>query len=261
MLTIPSLDIHKMRPHHAAQVESIIQEYEPFVQYLAQQIACQLPSFIFLEDLMSAGFIGLLDALAKYDPQRANTFKTYAEFRIRGAMLDDLRRLDWVPRSVREKERALARAYEELERRLGRPATDEEVAAFLDLDLDEFYCWQTQMRGASLLRLNTSKEPASNGDTSNCLDTLPAEAALRPLQVAQRQYLKALLTRAIAALPWREKVVIVLYYYEELTLKEIGKLLELTESRISQLRIKAICHLRMMLQNRKQSEYTTIGSL
>src|SRR6266498_4142939 len=133
--------------------DRLILEYAPTIKYIAQRIAARLPPHIGLDDLINAGVIGLIDAIAKYDSSRDNTFKTYAEFRIRGAMLDELRSLDWVPRSVRQKESTLERAYEALERRLGRSAHDEEVAALLGIPLEELDEWLSQVRGVSLLSL------------------------------------------------------------------------------------------------------------
>ena len=137
---------------HAADRERLILAYAPTIKYLAQRLASRLPASVALDDLIHAGVIGLIDAIAKYDPRRDNTFKTYAEFRIRGAMLDAVRSLDWVPRSVRQKERALAQAYATLERTLGRAARDEEVASLLGIDLETFDAWLTQVRGVSLVQ-------------------------------------------------------------------------------------------------------------
>jgi RNA polymerase sigma factor for flagellar operon FliA len=259
MSTIPSPDVHKVQRCHTDHVESLIQEYAPLIKYIAQRLACRLPASVCLEDLISAGVLGLMDAIEKYDPTRGTTFKTYAELRIRGAMLDDLRELDWVPRSVRQKEHALTKAYAEIERRQGRPAEDEEVAALLALDLDEFYDWLTQVRGVSLLRLDMPLEPAPKGNPGNYLDTLLVDDAPGPLQIAETQDLKMHIAEAIEQLPWREKVVISLYYYEELTMQEIGKVLELTLSRISQIHTKAILRLRAALQSPQQDQYATAG--
>jgi RNA polymerase sigma factor FliA len=258
MGTTPSPDVREVQRCHTDHVESLIQEYAPLIKYIAQRLACRLPASVCLDDLISAGVIGLMDAIEKYDPTRANTFKTYAELRIRGAMLDDLRELDWAPRSVREKEHALTKAYAEIERRQGRPAEDEEVAALLALDLDAFYDWLTQVRGVSLMSLDMPLQPDSNGNASNYLDTLLVDDAPSPLQRAEIQELKMHLAEAIEQLPWREKVVISLYYYEELTMQEIGKVLELTLSRISQLHTKAILHLRAALQSLQQGRYATV---
>ena len=154
MCMTPQPDVHDVQRCRPDQVEALIRAYAPVIKYIAQRLACRLPASVCLEDLISAGVLGLMDAIEKYDPTRATTFKTYAELRIRGAMLDALRELDWVPRTVREKEHALTQAHAEIERRQGRPAEDEEVAALLALDLDAFYDWPTQVRGVSLVSLD-----------------------------------------------------------------------------------------------------------
>src|SRR4029450_8785527 len=141
METTPRADVHTGERCQTEHVDALIQDYAPLVKYLAQRLACRLPASVCLDDLISAGVLGLLDASAKYDPTRGTTFKTYAEVRIRGAMLDALREWDWVPRSVRQKEQALTQAYAAIERQQGRPAEDEEVAAWLGLDRETFSHW------------------------------------------------------------------------------------------------------------------------
>ncbi len=228
--------------------EHLILEYAPTIKYIAQRIAARLPPHISVDDLINAGVIGLIDAIEKYDPSRDNTFKTYAEFRIRGAMLDELRGLDWVPRSVRQKENALERTYEELERRLGRSASDEEVAAALGIKLHEFYEWLNQVKGVSLLSLEALGMRSADGEAINLLALLPSEDTKNPPQLLQAHRLKEIVARAVDDLPYQEKIVVSLYYYEELTMKEIGKVLEITESRVSQIHTKAILHLRTKLK-------------
>jgi RNA polymerase sigma factor for flagellar operon FliA len=231
----------------AADREQLMLAYAPTIKYIAQRLASRLPASIALDDLIHAGVIGLIDAIAKYDPSRENTFKTYAEFRIQGAMLDTVRSLDWVPRSVRQKERALAQAYATLERTLGRPGRDEEVAALLRIDLAELDAWLTQVRGVSLGSLESSGMGTPDGDSFTLLDLVATDAAQGPEPRVQAQQRTALLAEAIDALPQQEKVVIALYYSEELTMKEIGQVMDLTESRVSQIHTKAILHLRSKL--------------
>jgi RNA polymerase sigma factor for flagellar operon FliA len=228
--------------------DRLILEYAPTIKYIAQRIAARLPPHISLDDLINAGVIGLIDAIEKYDPSRDNTFKTYAEFRIRGTMLDELRNLDWVPRSVRQKEGALERAYGELERTLGRSAHDEEVAALLGIGIEEFYVWCNQVKGVSLLSLEAPGLRSTDGETLNLMDLVSTDTAKSPAQLVQAHRLKALVAEAIDDLPYQEKVVISLYYYEELTMKEIGKVLDITESRVSQIHTKSILHLRSKLK-------------
>jgi RNA polymerase sigma factor FliA len=251
----PAHTDHPEQSSPPADLDALIQEYAPLVKYLAQRLACRLPATICVEDLISAGVLGLLDAIAKYDPTRGTTFKTYADVRIRGAMLDYLREWDWVPRSVRQKEHALTKAYAQLERQHGRPADDEAVAAVLGLDLDTFNDWLTDVRGVSVVSLDTPLEHDLPGNTVTYRETLLVDAAPGPQQHAEAQDLTRYLAAAIDQLPEREKVVLSLYYYEELTMQEIGQVLELTESRISQIHTKAILHLRAALQNLTPGAY------
>ena len=248
MSTIPSPYVRKAGRINPSDKERLILEYAPTIKYIAQRIASRLPPHIALDDLINAGVIGLIDAIEKYDPTRDNTFKTYAEFRMRGAMLDELRSLDWVPRSVRQKESAIERAYMTLERELGRPAEDEEVAARLGIEMDEFHDWLNQVRGVSLLSLEAPGLRAADGETVNLLNVVATDDTHSPAQVVQAQRLKALIAQAIDDLPYQGKVVISLYYYEELTMKEIGQVLDITESRVSQIHTKSIFLLRTKLK-------------
>lgn len=247
-VTIPNPYARKAARVTPGDKERLILEYAPTIKYIAQRVAARLPPHIALDDLINAGVIGLIDAIEKFDPTRDNTFKTYAEFRIRGAMLDELRSLDWVPRSVRQKESALGRAYTDLERKLGRSARDEEVAALLGIELEEFYEWLNQVRGVSLLSLEAPGARATDGETVNLLDLVATDDDQDPAHVVQARRLKEVIAEAVDDLPYQEKVVISLYYYEELTMKEIGKVLDITESRVSQIHTKSIFHLRTKLK-------------
>ena len=247
-------DFDATAPQDPQQVEALIEAYAPLVKYLAHRLASRLPASVGVEDLISTGVLGLLDAIQKYEPQRPNRFQTYAEYRIRGAMLDYVREVDWVPRSVRDKEQALTEAYATIERQQGRPATDEEVAAFLGLDLDTFEDWLTHARGVAVVSL----APAAEGHAGTALAQL-ADEAPGPYQLAAAQECKEHLAAAIDALPEQEKVVLSLYYHEELTMYEIGQVLEVTESQISQIRTKAMLHLRAALQNLSQDAYAVGG--
>lgn len=238
------------------QVEALIESYAPQVKYLAHRLACRLPASIDLDDLISAGVLGLLDAMKKYDPTQATSLKTYAEFRIQGAMLDYVREWDWVPRSVRDKEHALTQAYAAIEREQGRPAHDEEVAAWLGLDLDTLHHWLTQVRGVSVLSLEQPLAQDAEGHAVTPLVQLAAETP-DPCELAETQELKQHLAEAIDTLPQQEKVVLSLYYFEELTMREIGQVLEVTESRISQVHTKAMLHLRATLQNVTHDAYAS----
>jgi RNA polymerase sigma factor for flagellar operon FliA len=239
------------------QVEALIEAYAPLVKYLAQRLAWRLPASIDLDDLMSAGVLGLLDAIQKYDPTRAASFKTYVAFRIQGAMRDYVREWDWVPRSVRDKEHALTEAYAALERAYGRPAHDEEVAAWLGLDRATLDHWLTEVRGVAVVSLDKSLAQDAEGHALPILAQLAAEAPgldERAETAERKQHLAA----AIDALPEQEKIVLSLYYCEELTMREIGAVLELTESRISQIRTQAMLHLRATLHNITHDAYATV---
>jgi RNA polymerase sigma factor for flagellar operon FliA len=233
------------------QVEALIAAYAPLVKYLAHRLACRLPASIGVDDLISAGVLGLLDAIENYDPKRQNLFKTYAEGRMRGAMLDYVRAGDWGPRSVREQEHALTQAYAAIERQQGRPATDAEVAAWLGLDLDTFAHWLSDVRGVSVVSLDKPLAQEAEGSPVTALAPLAQEAP-GPSECAEREELKAHLAAAIDALPQQDKVVLSLYDCEELTLREIGAVLGVPEARIAQIRTTAILHLRATLQNLTQ---------
>jgi RNA polymerase sigma factor for flagellar operon FliA len=256
MGTTPAQTVHTTQPSPSTDRDALIQAYAPHIKYIAQRLASRLPASICLDDLLSAGAIGLIDAIEKYDPTRGTTFKTYAEWRIRGAMLDELREWDWAPRSLRDKEHALTRAYAAIERREGRPATDAEVAAFLGLDLGTVDAWLADVRGVSIVSLDMPLDLGTNGHTGTGLAQL-VEDAPDPSQRAETTDLKQHLAAAIDQLPEQEKIVLSLYYYEELTMQEIGAVLEVTLSRISQIRTKALVHLRAALQNRTHGAYAT----
>jgi RNA polymerase sigma factor FliA len=212
----PAVDV--TTPQDPQQVEALIAAYAPLVKYLAHRLACCLPASIGVDDLISAGVLGLLEAIEHYAPQCQTLFKTYAACRIRGAMLDSVRECDGVPRSVREKEHALTQAYAAITRQQGRPATDEDVAAWLGLDLDTFAHWLTAVRGVSVVSLDTPLAPEAEGSPVTALVPL-AEDTPGPDEWVEREALKAHLAAAIDALPQQEKVVLSLYYCEELTMR------------------------------------------
>lgn len=230
----------------ADQKDKLILEYAPLIKFIAQKIAVRLPSNIELDDLISSGVIGLMDAIEKYDPTRDNKFKTYAEFRIRGAILDELRAQDWVPRSVRDKAKLLDRTTLELEAELGRSAADEEIAARLNMTMDEFYDLVNQVRPVSVLSIDDSAT-FSNVDKKSILNLLEAAKINNPFTQLNMKSVKDVVTKAIEDLPERQRLVLSLYYYEDLNLKEIGKVLRVTESRVSQLHAQAISRLRSKL--------------
>ena len=228
------------------QKDKLIMEYAPLIKFIAQKIAVRLPSNIELDDLISSGVIGLMDAIEKYDPSRDNKFKTYAEFRIRGSILDELRAQDWVPRSVRDKAKLLDRTIGELETELGRSPEDEEVAAKLGLNMEEFYDLVNQVRPVSVLSID-EQATFSSVDKKSILSILEGAKLNNPFNQLNSKSVKEVVTRAIDELPERQRLVLSLYYYEDLNLKEIGKVLRVTESRVSQLHAQAVSRLRAKL--------------
>lgn len=230
----------------AQQKDKLIMEYAPLIKFIAQKIAVRLPANIELDDLISSGVIGLMDAIEKYDPTRDNKFKTYAEFRIRGSILDELRAQDWVPRSVRDKSKMLDRALIELEAQLGRNATDEEIADRLGVSMDEFHDLLNQVKPVSLLSIDDSAT-FSNVDKKSILNLLESCKLSNPFNQLNIKSVKDIVATAIEDLPERQRLVLSLYYYEDLNLKEIGRVLRVTESRVSQLHAQAIARLRAKL--------------
>ena len=239
---------YKESPNKITQQEKdkLVIEYAPLIKFIAQKIAVRLPSNIELDDLISSGVIGLMDAIDKYDPTRDNKFKTYAEFRIRGSILDELRAQDWVPRSVRDKAKLLDRTMVELEAVYGRAATDEEVSNKLNMSMEEFYDLVNQVRPVSVLSIDDSTT-FSNVDKKSILNILEGCALNNPYNQLSMKSVKDIVTKAIEDLPERQRLVLSLYYYEDLNLKEIGKVLRVTESRVSQLHAQAVSRLRAKL--------------
>ncbi len=230
--------------------DRLVVEYAPLIKYIAQKIAARLPTNIELDDLISSGVIGLMDAIEKYDASRDNKFKTYAEFRIRGAILDELRAQDWVPRSVREKAKTLERCYSRIEQQKGRQATDEEVCADLGISQNEYHEMLNQVRSVSLLSFDDVQN-FSKAD-KRALHGLGDQAnskAPTPYSEVTHASLKKMISEAINDLPEKQRLVLSLYYYEDLNLKEIGRVLDVTESRVSQLHTQAIIRLKSKLRN------------
>ncbi len=239
--------------------DRLVREYAPLIKYIAQKIAARLPANIELDDLMSSGVIGLMDAIEKYDSRRDNKFKTYAEFRIRGAILDELRAQDWVPRSVREKAKVLERCYTKIEQSKGRQATDEEVCSELGITQDEYHDLLNQVRSVSLLSFddvaNFSK--ADKRSLHGYGDNGPK--APTPFNEVNAAAMKRQIADIINDLPEKQRLVLSLYYYEDLNLKEIGKVLDVTESRVSQLHTQAILRLKSKLRTNWDEFVTLFG--
>jgi RNA polymerase sigma factor for flagellar operon FliA len=227
--------------------EKIVLEHTPLIRYIVNRIAVRLPSHIDLDDLHNTGVIGLMDAIDKYDPEKNCKFKTYAEFRIKGAILDQLRSLDWVPRSIRQKSRRLEQAYVEVEQRLGRSASEHEVADSLGLQLDEFHYLINQVRGISMVNLD---ELRSGGDSDQPLygDIFEDVKAENPFTSLKSREMRQAVADCIGSLPEKERLVVSLYYYEDLNMKEIGSVLGITESRVCQIHTKAVARLRSRLR-------------
>ncbi|MGE5604914.1 MAG: RNA polymerase sigma factor WhiG [Bacteroidota bacterium] len=234
--------------------EAIILKYAPLVKYVAGRVAIGLPSNVEFDDLVSFGVFGLMDAIEKFDLSRGIKFETYAIARIRGAILDGLRSNDWVPRSVRQKARELERVCAELENRLGRSATDQEISDAMSISIQDFYQLLSEVSCTTLSSLDELWMVHSNEDDSvRVLDLVKNNESEDPLHQVEIEEVKATLANAIESLPERERMVIALYYYEGLTLKEIGEIMEISESRVSQIHTKAIFRLRGRLNRWRKS--------
>jgi RNA polymerase sigma factor FliA len=225
--------------------EDILRRYLPLVRRVVQRLAVRKPPHIELDDLVSWGIVGLLDAIVKYDPRKEALFSTYAQFRIRGAILDHLRSLDWVPRSVRQKAALIEKVSHDLEGRLGRPATDEEIARELELSLVQYQELLGKVGEMTLFSLEDLGFGGAEERLGN--DNEDEEADADPLRALLSQERVHLVADAIGHLPEREKLVIALYYNEDLTMKEVGGVLGLTESRVSQLHSQAMLRLKRYL--------------
>ncbi len=229
--------------------EQIVLEHTPLIRYIVNRIAVRLPSHIDLDDLHNTGVIGLMDAIEKYDPEKNCKFKTYAEFRIKGAILDQLRSLDWVPRSVRQKSRRLERAYGEVEQRLGRSASEDEVADSLGLQIDKFHELLNQVRGISLVNLEEIRGNGGDGErTGTFADIVEDVHSENPFATLKLHEMKQIVADTIGTLPEKERLVVSLYYYEDLNMKEIGGILGITESRVCQIHTKSVLRLRAKLK-------------
>ncbi|MEK7692415.1 MAG: FliA/WhiG family RNA polymerase sigma factor, partial [Bdellovibrionota bacterium] len=239
--------------------DKLILEYAPLIKYIAQKIAARLPANIELDDLISSGVIGLMDAIEKFDSSRDNKFKTYAEFRIRGAILDELRSQDWVPRSVREKSKLLERCYGKIEQEKGRQATDEEVCLELGISQEEFHDLLNQVRSVSLLSFDdiSSFSKSDKRAIHGFMEGSPR--APTPYSEVNVAYLKKQIASAINDLPEKQRLVLSLYYYEDLNLKEIGRVLDVTESRVSQLHTQAVLRLKARLRTNWDEFVALIG--
>lgn len=228
--------------------EFLITECLPLVKFVAHRISSRLPAHVEVDDLIHSGILGLMDAVKKFEPGRNVKFKTYAEQRIRGAILDGLRDLDWVPRSLRRKKKDIEGAYHLLEQQYGRAATDEEVAAYLGMSLEELNKSLDELKGVTL---GTFVDAGEDGEGESLISFVPDPDAEDPQIMLQAHELQILLKDAVDKLPTKERFVVQLYYFDELTMKEIGTLLNITESRVSQLHTKSMLRLRGKLKERR----------
>jgi RNA polymerase sigma factor for flagellar operon FliA len=227
--------------------DRLILTYAPLVKFVAGRLGASLPSHVDEQDLASYGLLGLIGAIERFDPDREIKFETYAISRIRGSIIDELRSLDWVPRSVRTRAREIERAIAELERRLHRAPTDEEIADKVGITVEELEESLTDISRTSMASIDEIWSPSAGGDQIALIDTIEDEQGPNPELDLEQGEMREALGEAIARLPEREKLVITLYYYEELTLREIGEVLGVTESRVSQLHTKAVLRLKARL--------------
>ncbi len=229
-----------------------VKQYAPLVKYVAGKIAMAMPHNVEFDDLVGFGVFGLFDAISKFDPEKHVKFKTYAVTRIRGAIFDELRSIDWVPRSIRQKTREVEEVVHRLEASLGRAASDKEISRELGISVAEFQKLMLKISSTSILSLNDVWYSGDDNDKVSIVESIESPQSMNPDTIIEKEEIKRVIINAINELPEKEKKVLVLYYYEDLTLKEIGKVLEVTESRVSQLHTKAIMRLRAKLTNIKK---------
>lgn len=231
----------------------LVEKYSPLVKHVAGRIAIGMPQNVEFEDLVSYGVFGLLDAIEKFDPSREIKFKTYAMTRIRGSVFDELRSVDWIPRSIRQKAKQLEGIIAMLENKEGKKVEDEEIAKELGVSMEEYNSLLSKLSGTSLVSLNDIWFLGDENDEVSFMETLESPMNMNPDNIIEKEEIKNVIVESIQSLPEKEKKVIVLYYYEDLTLKEIGEVLEVTESRISQLHTKAVARLRSKLSKVKSA--------
>lgn len=229
--------------------EKIILEYAPLVKLVAGRLSMYLGYNVEYDDLVSYGIFGLIDAIDKFDALKDVKFETYASLRIRGAILDQIRKMDWIPRTIRQKQKKIDQAIREIEAKCGRSATDEEIAENLGITGEDYLDWQSQMKVTNVVSLNEFMEQGSeipNGGADGYSSSAQFDG---PEEVIEKEELKKILAEALELLTEKEQKVIVLYYYEDMTLKEISSILEVSESRISQLHTRALQKMKVKLGN------------
>jgi RNA polymerase sigma factor FliA len=242
-----SLWVEYRRTGDARLRDRLILTYAPLVKYVAGRLGSGLPAHVDDEDLVSYGLLGLMGSIERYDPDRHVKFETYALSRIRGAIIDELRALDWVPRSIRSRAREIERAIAELESGHGRAPTDDEIAAQVGIEVSELEESLSEISRTSIAALDELWTVSDGGDQIALIDTIEDAHGPNPQSSLDETELREAMGEAIARLPEREKLVVTLYYYEELTLREIGEVLGVTESRVSQLHTKAVLRLKARL--------------
>ena len=227
----------------------LMEHYRPLVKYTAERLRSKLPEKVELDDLISAGIFGLMDAIDAFDPTRGVKFETYCSPRVRGAILDELRSMDWVPRLVRARAHQLTKAIHSLETHLGRKPTEKETAEELDMNIDEFSRLQHDANAVGLVSLDTKYSESEGEKDIREIDVIKDQKSEDPLTEAQKRDLKSLLTKGLTR---AERLIIVLYYYEEMTMKEIGATLDLSESRVSQMHSSIVARLKAQMNTRKK---------
>ncbi len=231
----------------------LMEHYKYLVRYAAERLHSKLPDKVELDDLISAGIFGLMDAIDAFDPERGVKFETYCSSRIKGSILDELRSMDWVPRLVRARASQLTKATRSLETHLGRKPTEKETAEELNLEMEEFKRLLKDANAVGLVSLNTQYNDGESEKNIRELDVIKDERSQDPITEAQKRDLKNLLTKGLTR---AERLIVVLYYYEEMTMKEIGATLDLSESRVSQMHSSIIQRLKAQLDTRKK-EFAT----
>ena len=237
--------------------EKLIIEYAPLVKAIASKISSRLPKSIQIDDLISAGIMGLMDAIDKWDPSRQTKLKTYAEFRIKGAILDELRAQDWVPRTIRDKAKLVDKANRELEQKLGRLPNEEEIADYLNISLEEYYEVLYEIRPVNLLSLD---ERLFNEDEKRLLiNVLQAEKNSNPAFQFSFKKIQKIIKKALDELPEKIRFVLALYYYEDFNFREISEIMQVSESRVSQLHYHGIFRLRARIQQLLENSEIDVG--
>jgi RNA polymerase sigma factor for flagellar operon FliA len=238
---------HKTRDNHSRNL--LLEYYQPIVKYTAERLHSKLPDKVDVDDLISTGMFGLMDAIDAFDPDRGVKFETYCSPRIRGSILDELRSMDWVPRLVRARAHQLTKVSQSLETELGRKPTEKETAEQLDMDMAEFDRLRKDASAVNVVSLNTKFGEADGEKDIREIDIIKDQKSQDPIIEAQKRDLRSLLTKGLTR---AERLIVVLYYYEEMTMKEIGATLDLSESRVSQMHSSIIARLKAQLNNRKK---------